>query len=170
MNRTRLRPQPRLRFRPRRRPGSGPGQGPRDDGSAVVEFLAITLLLLVPIVYLVLMLGRLQAATFAAEGAAREAGRAFTTAVGPDDGGRRAVAAVHLALRDQGFDSVDAAGALALECSSDPCLAPGSSVVVRVGFDVDLPFVPGFVRSVVPLSVPVSAAHIAPVDQFVGVG
>ena len=83
------------------------GRGPDDAGSAVIEFLAVTLLLLVPIVYLVLVLGRLQAATFAAEGAAREAGRAFTTAVGPDEGSRQAVAAVHLALSDQGFAAVD---------------------------------------------------------------
>lgn len=141
-----------------------------DAGSAVVEFLAVTLLLLVPIVYLVLILGRLQAATFAAEGAAREAGRAFTTAAGPDDGARRAVAAVDLALADQGFGAVDAAGSLALECSSDPCLAPGSSVLVRVAFDVDLPGVPTFVRSRVPLAVPVSAEHVAPVDEFTGTG
>lgn len=141
---------------------------PDDAGNAVVEFLAVTLLLLVPIVYLVLVLGRLQAATFAAEGAAREAGRAFTTAAGPDDGARRAVAAVGLALADQGFGAVDAAGALALECSTDPCLTPGSRVLVRVAFDVDLPGVPTFVQSVVPLAVPVRAEHIAPVDEFRG--
>lgn len=147
----------------RAEPGS-----PRDEGNAVVEFLAVTVLLLVPIVYLVLVLGRLQAATFAAEGAAREAGRAFTTSAGPDDGARRAVAAVNLALTDQGFGGVDAAGALALECSAEPCLAPGSSVHVRVVFDVDLLGVPAFVQSAVPLSVPVSAEHVAPVDEFAG--
>ena len=141
-----------------------------DAGSAVVEFLAVTLLLLVPIVYLVLVLGRLQAATFAAEGAAREAGRAFTTAVEPDVGGRLAVSAVQLALSDQGFVAVDAASALGLECSTDPCLTPGSSVRVRVAFDVDLPLVPSFVRSAVPLSVPVAAEHVAPVARFAGVG
>ncbi|RYV49612.1 pilus assembly protein [Pengzhenrongella frigida] len=153
-----------VRTRPR------PRTGPADAGSAVLEFLALTLLLLVPIVYLVLVLGRLQAATFAAEGAAREAGRAFTTAAGPDDGARRAVAAVHLALADQGFEEVDAAGALGLECSTVPCLEPGSSVLVRVVLDVDLPYVPEFVRSVVPLSVPVSAEHVAPVDRFAEAG
>jgi len=141
-----------------------------DAGSAVIEFLAVTLLLLVPIVYLVLVLGRLQAATFAAEGAAREAGRAFTTAVGPDEGSRQAVAAAHLALSDQGFAAVDPAAALGLECSTDPCLTPGSTVLVRVAFDVDLPFVPGFVRSAVPLAVPVAAEHVAPVGRFAGVG
>ena len=142
----------------------------RDAGNAVVEFLAVTVLFLVPIVYLVLVLGRLQAATFAAQGAAREAGRAFTTAAGPDDGTRRAVASVDLALADQGFGSVDATRALVLECSTDPCLQPGSSVLVRVTFDVDLPGVPTFVRSVVPLGVTVRAEHVAPVDEFTAGG
>lgn len=141
-----------------------------DEGNAVVEFLAVTLLLLIPIIYLVLVVGRLQAATFAAEAGAREAGRAFTSSAGPDDGARRAVAAVALALEDQGFGSVDAAGALALACSGDPCLLPGSSVRVRVAFDVDLPGVPSFVRAVVPLAVPVSAEQVAPVDEFRSVG
>lgn len=137
-----------------------------DAGSAVVEFLAVALLLLVPTVYLVLVLGRLQGATFAAEAAAREAGRAFTTAAGPADGAPRAVAAVGLALGDQGFDDVDPADALSITCSADPCLAPGSSVLVRVSFDVDLPLVPSFVRSAVPLAVPVGAEQVAPVDDF----
>ncbi|NKY41663.1 pilus assembly protein, partial [Cellulomonas septica] len=58
------------------------GSGGRDDGSAVLEFLGVALVLLLPTVYLVLVLGRLQAATFAVEGAAREAAR---TAVAADD-------------------------------------------------------------------------------------
>jgi hypothetical protein len=146
------------------------GHAVDDAGNAVVEFLGVTLLLLVPIVYLIVVLGRLQAATFAVEGAAREAGRAFTTAAGPDDGARRAVEAVRLALADQQFGEIRAADALALECSADPCLAPGSSVLVRVSIDVDLPGVPAFVRSVVPLRVPVRAVHVAPVDRFRGAG
>ena len=137
-----------------------------DDGNAIVEFLAAAVLLLVPVVYLALVLGRIQAATFAAEGAAREAGRTAATASGPDDAARRATTSVGLALGDQGFDDVDPAGALTLTCSTVPCLQPGSDIVTVVTFDVDLPFVPEFVRGVVPLHVPVAARHIAPVDSF----
>ena len=137
-----------------------------EDGTAVLEFLAVTVLLLVPVVYLVLVLGRLQAATFAADSAAREAGRAFTTSTGPDDGARRAVAAVALALDDQGFDDIDPAGALTLDCSSQPCLSPGGSVRVTVTFDVQLPGVPAFIQSAIPLVMPVSAEHVTPVPRF----
>jgi hypothetical protein len=122
-----------------------------------VEFLAASLLLLLPVLYLVLVLGRLQAATFAAEGAAREAGRSFTTSATVDAAPARAVASVRIALDDQGFEDVDAASALELACSTTPCLAPGSDVTVRVAFDVALPAVPAAVQSVVPLAIPVSA-------------
>ncbi|MHB1491526.1 MAG: pilus assembly protein, partial [Cellulomonas sp.] len=73
---------------------------PFDDGNAIVEFLAAALLLLVPVVYLTLVMGRIQAATFAAEGAAREAGRTAATASVLEDATRRATMSVELALVD----------------------------------------------------------------------
>ncbi len=139
-----------------------------DDGNAIVEFLAAALLLLVPVVYLALVVGRIQAASFAAEGAAREAGRTAATASVLEEATRRATMSVELALDDQGFDEVDPTRALTLTCSTAPCLQPGSDVMTVVAFDVDLPFVPEFVRNVVPLHVPVVARHVAPVDSFAG--
>jgi len=141
-----------------------------DDGSAVIEFLGITLILLVPTVYLVLVLGRIQAGTFAAESAAAQAARAVVVGGDYATGVTAAVASVRVALADQGFDGDDAESALAVSCASVPCLAPGSTVATRVDVDVPLPFVPGFVRDVVPLSVRVSAEHVAAVDQYGGVG
>jgi hypothetical protein len=139
-----------------------------DEGSAVVEFLGVSLILLVPIVYLVLVMARLQAASFAAEGAAREAGRSFAAADTAEDGLRRAVISVGLSLDDQGFHEVDPGHALSVRCSSDPCLEPGSDVEVEVAFEVALPFVPDFVRGVVPVAIPVRARHVSPVDAFAG--
>ena len=136
-----------------------------DEGSSVIEFLGLTLVLLIPLVYLVLTLGRLEAAMFATEGAAREAARTYVAADGADEGAERAVAAVGIALRDQGFDD-DPATALVLTCSAVPCLAPGSAVSARIEVRVPLPFVPSFVRDVIPLEVPVSAERVAPVDTY----
>ncbi|WP_370297482.1 pilus assembly protein [Cellulomonas sp. HD19AZ1] len=136
-----------------------------DDGSALVEFLGVTLVLLVPTVYLVLVLGRVQAATFAVEGAAREAARVYVVADDAAQGAERAVTVVGVALRDQGFDD-DAAGALALTCSASPCLTPGAEVAASVEVRVPLPFVPAFVGDVLPLEVPVSAQRVAPVDAY----
>jgi len=136
-----------------------------------VEFLGVALVLLVPLVYLVLTLGRLQAAAFAADGAAREAVRAVTSsgatrAPGPDSppAGARAVAAVRIALADQSI-TTDAATALALSCAVD-CSAPGSGVAATIHLDVELPLVPGFLRSAVPLSIPVTAHAEGHVERF----
>ena len=136
-----------------------------DEGSAVLEFLGLTVVLLVPLVYLVVTLGRLEAATFATEGAAREAARTYVAADGSDEGAVRAVAAVGIALRDQGFHD-DPASALTLTCSAVPCLTPGSDVSARIEVHVPLPFVPSFVRDVIPLEVPVSVERVAPVDTY----
>ena len=135
-----------------------------DAGNAVVEFLGLAVVLLVPLVYLVLVLGRLQAATFAADAASREAARAYASASTPDAGAGRAVTVVGLALQDQGFDA-DPAQALQLACSAS-CLTPGSEVDAAVQVRVPLPFVPSFVRSAVPLEITVSAQHTAVVDAY----
>lgn len=143
---------------PRRRAG--------DEGSAVVEFVTLGVLLLVPVVYLVMTLGRIQAAAFAAEGAAREAGRVFVTADDEASGSARARAVVVLAAHDQGFDDIDPDAAITIECSASPCLTPESRVLVRVEIVAVLPGVPAFVDAVVPTRVPVRAHSVTVVDRF----
>lgn len=138
-----------------------------DDGNAIVEFLGVALLLLVPVVYLALTLGRLQAATFAVDGAAREAARAVATATDAESAEHRALAAVDLALSDQGVDA-DPVAATSLECDGD-CLAPGATVTVRVTADVPLPGT-SWLQGVVPLSVPVTATSTAVRDSWVAAG
>jgi len=139
-----------------------------DAGNAVVEFLGVALLLLVPTVYLVLVVGRIQAASFAAEGAAREAARVLSTADDPAAAAARAGVAVELAFADQGFHDVDATRALKFACTTPRCDVAGDDVSVRVTVDVALPAVPSFVQDVIPLSVTVSAESIAPLAPYSG--
>lgn len=139
-----------------------------ERGSAAIEFLGAGLLLLVPLVYLVVALAQVWAAAFAVEGAAREAARAVVTAESTAHGAQRARAATELALADQGFD-VDAASLLELECSHDPCLTPGATVGVQVGYEVPLPLAPTALQGWLPLSIPVEAGHVAPVEDHVAV-
>ncbi len=142
------------------------GSGPTDDGgSAVVEFVALGLLLLLPVVYLVLVLGRVQAASYASQGAARTAARAVVVAADEATGRRTAVAAVAVALADHGFED-DPAAALRLDCSATPCLTPGATVTTAVTVDVVLPGVPAFVDRVVPARVAVTARSVEAVDAF----
>ncbi|QAY70382.1 pilus assembly protein [Xylanimonas protaetiae] len=140
-----------------------------ERGSAVVEFIGTALLLLIPLVYLVLTLGRLQAGAFAVDGGAREAARAVVTAPTSADAETRARVAVSLALEDQGFDAGPAltGDAVQVTCSADPCLTPGATVTATVRAVVPLPFVPALLRSWVPLEIPVESRYRATVDQFV---
>ncbi len=145
---------------------------PSDDGesgSAVVEFIGTAVLLLIPLVYLVLTVGRLQAGAFAVDGAAREAARAVVTATSSQESGQRARLAAAIALEDQGFDPSAAMSgdAVHVECSADPCLTPGATVAATVRTVVPLPFVPDALRSWVPLEVPVESRYRTSVDQFV---
>ncbi len=135
-----------------------------ERGSAMVEFLGVALVLLIPLVYLVVTLGRVQAGAFAAEGAAREAVRAMVTAESMAVGAARAEAAVGIALTDQGF--AREGGALTLECTDSPCLTPGGAVGAVVRVEVPLPLLPDAVRGWVPLSVPVEAARTGIVDEY----
>jgi hypothetical protein len=139
--------------------------GRPDEGSAVVEFVTLGLLILLPLVYLVLTLGRLQAGAYAVDGAAREAARAFTTA--PDDvtGRARALAAVRLGLRDEGFD-IDPATALTVACSATPCLTPQGRVAAEVAVEVVLPGIPAFVDRFASTHVTVRSEQVSAVDAF----
>ncbi len=135
-----------------------------DDGTAVVEFVFLGLLLMVPLVYLVVAAGRVQAASFAAGTSAREAARAYVTADSDAEARRRAAAAVRLGLRDQGFRSDD--GRLSVDCDRAVCLSPGARVVVHVEVRVLLPGVPRFVGRALSARVTVRARQVAMVDPF----
>ncbi len=142
-----------------------PRLGPKgEDGSAVVEFLAGTLLLLIPIVYLILTFASVQAATYAAEAAARESGRIYARADTIDEAEHRSRAATHLAFADHGFDS--GTHRLTVTCEATPCLTPGAGVHVTIAIDVPLPLIPDFIARAVPTSVRVSADAFATIDRF----
>jgi len=136
-----------------------------DQGSAAVEFVAIGVLLMVPLIYFIVTMSRVQAASFAADSSARVAARALVTAADEADGRRRAAIAVRLGLLDQGFtDSRDVT--LAVECEKEDCLTPGSRVEVRVEVRVALPAIPRFINDALATEVTVRAAQVAVVDEF----
>lgn len=134
-----------------------------DEGSAVVEFVVLAVVLLVPLIYLVLMLARLQAGSFAVTQAARESGRAFVTAGSEELAPARAEAAAVIAFEDQGFGEH---GSLQVTCSESPCLSPEGEIRSVATVTVPLPLVPSFARDVVPLEVPVSATQVSVVPRY----
>ncbi len=136
-----------------------------ERGSAVVEFVVLAVLMLIPLVYLVLTMARLQAGSFAVSQAAREAGRAFVTAPAGESSAARAEMAARIAFLDHSFED---SGRLVIACDGSPCLRPDGRVETTATVAVPLPLVPSFVRDMVPLSVAVSASHLSTVDRFRG--
>ncbi|WAP52760.1 hypothetical protein OL239_06105 [Arthrobacter sp. ATA002] len=116
--------------------GSGGEAAGSEDGSAVVEFIFLGLLLLVPVIYLIVMAGQVQGAAFAATGAAESAAKVYAAAGDPVAGEQQARTAAELAFADFGFEP--AGLLLDISCSAQ-CLAPGTTVTALVSFDVPLP-------------------------------
>ncbi|MFC7575997.1 hypothetical protein ACFQX8_28955 [Klenkia terrae] len=78
-----------------------------ERGSAIVEFVFVAIVVFLPLVYLVAGFSAVQRGVFAADAAAREAGRAIGTAPDPVTGEARAEAAAALAVEDQSVDATD---------------------------------------------------------------
>lgn len=99
-----------------------------DRGSAIVEFIGLGLLLLIPVIYLVVTVARVQAASFAVVAAAEQAGQAISVleAKDVDRTGIHDVAAV--AAQDHGFAPQDLT--VTVDCSDGTCASPGA--VARV--------------------------------------
>jgi Flp pilus assembly protein TadG len=119
----------------------------RDSGNAVIEFIFVALLILVPMVYFVTAVASIQRSNLGVSQAAREAGRAFATGSSTSDGLARAHEAVRLALADEGLpdDASLRYVAVGSECQSGqvaPVLAPGAEFAVCVIRHTLLPGVP----------------------------
>lgn len=141
------------------------GNEGKERGSAVIEFIVIGTLVLIPLAYIAQCVMVVQAAATASSMAVREAGRAFVSADTPAEARVRAVAAARLALGDQGFSLP--ASALSVDCSDSPCLAPESTVQVELAWSVDLPWLPEFLGQE-RTSLPITARRTMPVDTYRG--
>ena len=134
-----------------------------DEGNAIVEFVYLAILMMVPLAYLLLTVFRVQGATYAVSSASREAGRVFVTSAS-SDADARAMTAASIVMADSGLE-LDA-NQLLIRCSTRPCLTPGANVEITLGYDVDLPFLPRFLDGVLPASIHVEGRHLEVVDRF----
>lgn len=136
--------------------------GPDEQGNAVIEFLVIGVLILIPMAYLVLCVMRVQAATFASIQAVREAGRAFNSADSVAEGQASARTAARVAFEDQGFALPESA--LRITCPASTCLNPGSTAEVSLNWQVLLPWMPAGLTG--DVAVPLEVRHLVPVDDY----
>ncbi|MEP7090583.1 MAG: hypothetical protein ABI776_10800 [Nocardioidaceae bacterium] len=134
-------------------------------GTALIEVTWLSLLLLVPLLYIVLSVFEVQRSAFAVDAATRAAGRAYTLAPSEGEAAARARAAASVALDDQGLALSRAS--MTLGCDPDPhaCLSAGSVVHVRLVYPVDLPLMPDALGGDTP-SIRVEADHSVPYGSF----
>lgn len=118
-----------------------------DIGTAIIEFVFVAVIVMVPLVYLIVAVAAVQRNQLAVSQAAREAGRAFATSRGPAEAQARVTAAVRLALAAQGLPNDAAVRYVAAGsgCSAAPItpqVAPGAQFTVCVSRHIVLPAVP----------------------------
>lgn len=112
----------------------------RENGTAMLEFVWLSVLLLVPFVYGVLCLFEVQRAAFGVAVASRSAARAYLLSPDTVAAGRRASRAADVALADQRVHGAT----LRVACvPRRACLQPESSVRVVVRASVPLPLLGG---------------------------
>lgn len=152
------------------------GRWPRrprgEAGSALIEFVAVTVVLLLPMVYLLLTVFTLQRAAFAVAEGARQAGRALTIAGSTGPGRQQALIAAQLALADQGV-----AGPMSLRYTKGGCgpavpavlpvLTPLSRYDVCLSVRVALPFTADrLLGRFAPAGVTVSSEYVLVMDPY----
>jgi Flp pilus assembly protein TadG len=135
----------------------------REDGTATIEFVWLTLLLLVPFVYVLVAVFDTQRAAYGVSAASRSAARAFLQAPDAGAGEQRARLAARVALDDQGLD----AASVRITCLPSPgdCLEPGSSVRVVVRATQRLPLTPSALGSQLG-GITVDSTHTEPYGTF----
>ncbi|HEV7949494.1 MAG TPA: hypothetical protein VGP24_06990 [Glaciihabitans sp.] len=143
-----------------------PSKESSERGSASLEFITAGVLLLVPLVYLILVISALQAATFAVEGAARQASRVFVRAPTEQDARDAANRAIAFALSDYGVEPARAEVSIACTPHPAECLTRRGYVTVTVDVEVSLPLVPAAISISTPLAVTVSASASQQVSRF----
>ncbi len=120
---------------------------PGDDGSAIIEFVFVAVIVMVPLVYLIAAVAAVQRNQLAVTQAARDAGRAYATSDTSAAATARVRAAVRLALTDQGLpdDAAVRFVAVGRSCTAtaiEPHLAAGAEFTVCVTRRAELPAIP----------------------------
>lgn len=145
-------------------------KGAADDGNAIIEFVFVAILVMIPLIYLIVTVATVQRARLTATNAARDVGRAIATSDTPAAAPGRAAAALRISLANAGLSPPDVQlryvrpGA---DCRAgaeiEPSLDPGAEFTVCVIRHQQLPAVPTIVsgRGIVTIG-----SYLVHVDDY----
>jgi Flp pilus assembly protein TadG len=141
-----------------------------DDGSAALEFIAVGVILLVPLVYLIIALGAIQEQTLGVEAAARHMARAIATAPDAAAAAARGDAVLAGVVDEYGLDAEAVEVALRCEPAVLECPSAGATLLVTVASRVRMPLVPPVFGLERAGSVEVRAEAAQKISRLWGVG
>lgn len=143
-----------------------PTRHAREDGTSLIEFTWVALILLVPMVFVVTAVFEVQAAAYGVTAATRAGTRAYTLAPNDATGRDRAREAAEQAMTDQGWSLNDSrVNYQGIGCFGG-CLEPGSSAELTISANVPLPFLPDWMTGGANLAIPVSSTHRTPYGEY----
>lgn len=131
-----------------------------ESGNAIVEFVGLSVVLLIPLAYLVLWLGAVQNASYAATAAAAQSARIVAVHGGGADGESRLNAAVTSLAGDYSVQL--SRSSVRISCSEANCEEPSGTVRADVSIPVPLPGLGAVGLGQAPVTV--SATHVYPID------
>ncbi|MDO5025979.1 MAG: hypothetical protein Q4E03_05640 [Trueperella sp.] len=109
-----------------------------EPGNAIVEFIGVMVVIIVPALGLLAILATIVSAQFALQGAARESARVFVRANTVAEANSSATAAAKTSWEDRGFTE---ALAVTYACSDPSCLVPNATVTATVSAQIELPLI-----------------------------
>lgn len=136
-----------------------------DAGSSSLEFIAVGVIMLVPLLYLVIALGAVQEQSLGVEGAARQAARAIATAPDIASATARGEQVLDGIVEEYGIDREAVDVAVSCGPHAPACPAAGATLIVTISTRVPLPLVPGVFGLDQASSVPVEAVAVQKVSR-----
>lgn len=141
-----------------------------DEGSAALEFIGVGVILLVPLVYLILVLGAVQEHTLGVEAAARHTARVIGQAEDAASAGRSGEAVLTGVIEQYGIDPATVDVSVSCTPAGERCPEPGATLIVRVSARVSLPFVPPVFGLDTLAVIPVEAQSAQKISRLWGTG
>lgn len=136
-----------------------------DDGSAALEFVTVGVILLVPLIYLVIVLGAIQEQTFGAEAAARHIARAISLAPDRTAAEEQSELVLDGIVEEYGIDAETVDVTLVCEPVAAPCPSAGATAFVTVSLRARLPFVPAVLGLDQAAEIPIEATAVQKISR-----
>lgn len=141
-----------------------------DEGSAALEFIAVGVILLVPLIYLIAALGVIQEQTLGVEAAARHTARVIALAPDAETAVARSEQVLAGVVEEYGLDADAVDVSLSCAPAGSDCPVAGATATVTVVTRVPLPLVPSLFGLDRSTAIPVEASAVQKISRLWGGG